>query len=390
MTRWLPRGLLGVAAAALALLLAGVLGAYVYGRVQSERPVTLPAPTGPERVGRTVYDWTDPARADPYAPGRGTPRELSVWVWYPADPAPGAPAAGYWPADWLRGLAGTGGINDLAYSSPAVIHPHAVGDAPVADTTGPLPVLVLEPGLGLQASDYTTLAEDLASHGYVVAGVNPTYSTDVVLSGGRVVRSVARARDDADFGTLVGAWADDARFVATEVLALDAEPGGRFQGRLRVDHVGFLGHSAGGAAAVLACAHDARCAGAVDIDGDLAGDVLRSGLDRPFLFLGHDGALASEPALAGQLRGVMQGMPPGQVHVLSVRGTGHFSFTDRAVSYALFGRPLGFIGRIDGARGLRICGAFVRATFDESLLGLPAPLLTGAPSAYPEVHVEHV
>src|SRR2546429_5379535 len=29
---------------------------------------------------------------------------------------------------------------------------------------------------------------------YVVAGVNPTYSTDVVLDGGRVVRSTDRAR----------------------------------------------------------------------------------------------------------------------------------------------------------------------------------------------------
>jgi hypothetical protein len=382
--------MLAAAAAAVSLLLVGLLGVYVYGRTQSQRPVTLPAPSGPYRVGRAVYDWTDAARGDPYAPARGTPRELSVWVWYPADPARGATTAGYWPADWLRGLAGTGGINDLAYSSPAVIHPHAVEDAPVAAPAGPLPVLVFEPGLGLQAADYTTLAEDLASHGYVVAGVNPTYSTDVVLSGGRVVRSVVRARDDADFGTLVGVWADDARFVATEVLALDAEPGGRFQGRLRVDRVGFLGHSAGGAAAVLACVHDERCAGAADVDGDLAGDVLQSGLDRPFLFLGHDGALASEPALPGQLRGVLQGVPPGQGRVLSIRGTGHFSFTDRAVSYALFSGQLGFTGRIDRARGLRICGAYLRAAFDESLLGRPDALLSGASPTYPEVRVERV
>jgi hypothetical protein len=387
MTRWVPRLLLGVAAAMVAALLLSVLGALQYARVQSERPVTLPPPTGPERVGRAVYDWTDAARSDPYAPRPSTPRELSVWVWYPADPAPGAPAAGYWPVDWLRGLRGTGGINDLAYSSPTVIRPHAVEDAPVAGGTARLPVLVFEPGLGLQAADYTTLAEDLASHGYVVAGVNPTYSTDVVLSGGRVVRSVAHARDDADFPTLVGVWADDARFVAGQVLALDTAPGSRFQGRLRVDRTGFLGHSAGGAAAVLACAHDDRCAGAVDVDGDLAGDVLQHGLGKPFLFLGHDGALASEPALAGELRSVMRGLPD-RGHALTVRGTGHFSFTDRAVSFALLAGRLGFVGSIDGARGIRVAGAYVRAAFDESILGVPAPLLTGLSPAYPEVRFE--
>ena len=153
--------------------------------------------------------------------------------------------------------------------------------------------------------------------------------------------------------------------------------------------MGFLGHSAGGAAAVLACAHDDRCIAAVDVDGDLAGDVLQRGLGKPFLFLGHDGALASEPALAGQLRAVMQGMP-ADGHVLSVRGTGHFSFTDRAVSFNLLGRRLGFIGPLDGARALRICGAYVRAVFDGSLLGLPAPLLAGTSAAYPEVRVERL
>lgn len=148
-----PRLLLITATAAVATVVIGLAGAIAYASVQSQRPVTLPAPTGPHRVGRTVYDWTDLARSDPYAPRPSTPRELSVWVWYPADPAPGTPVAGYWPPDWLHRLAGTGGVNDLTYSSPAVIHPHAVADAPVAATGASLPVLVFAPGLGLQVAE---------------------------------------------------------------------------------------------------------------------------------------------------------------------------------------------------------------------------------------------
>jgi dienelactone hydrolase len=388
MARWVARALAGGAVVVVAVLGVGLVSALVYATVQSGRQVTLPAPTGPDRVGRTTYDWADGARTDPYAPRASTPRELSVWVWYPADPAPAAAPTTYWPRDWQQALAGSGGINALAHTSTTLIHPHAVEDAPLAADPPRHPVLVFAPGLGLQAADYTTVAEDLASHGFVVAGIDPTYSTDVVLSGGRVVRSVPAARDDADYARLVQVWADDFRFVAGRMQALDAAPGSPFQGHLQVDRIGFFGHSAGGAAAVLACRRDDRCPGAADIDGDPTGDVLHGGLGKPFLFLGHGGALARIPGLRSELHDVLQGVPPGDGHVLSVAGTGHDSFTDRAVSFNLLGRQLGFTGSIDGARALRITATYTRAFFDAALLGRPAPLLTGASPAYPEVQVE--
>jgi hypothetical protein len=81
--RWAKRVLIGVAA----LLLVVLVAAFGYLKVQSDRSVVLPAPTGPDRVGRTVYDWVDQSRMDPFAPNGSTPRELSVWVWYPAEAA---------------------------------------------------------------------------------------------------------------------------------------------------------------------------------------------------------------------------------------------------------------------------------------------------------------
>ena len=55
---------------------------------------------------------------------------------------------------------------------------------------------------------------------------------------------------------------------------LDCTLGSRYRRRLEVARFGFFGHSAGGAAATLACRHDGRCSGAVDLDDDMAGDVL--------------------------------------------------------------------------------------------------------------------
>ena len=52
--------------------------------VERSRPLTLPMPTGRFAVGRLVADWRDSTHSDSLAPRQGTPRELLVWIWYPA------------------------------------------------------------------------------------------------------------------------------------------------------------------------------------------------------------------------------------------------------------------------------------------------------------------
>lgn len=66
--------------------------------------VTLPAPTGALPVGRVFFDWTDEDLIDPLAPTEGTPRELPVWIWYPAAPVSSAPPAEYLPPPLLEVL----------------------------------------------------------------------------------------------------------------------------------------------------------------------------------------------------------------------------------------------------------------------------------------------
>lgn len=382
--RWLRRSLRSVGAV-VALLVTVVLVVFGYAQLKSRQPVTLPAPTGPELVGRVIYDWVDGSRPDPYAADRHTRRELSVWVWYPAEPAPGARLAPYVPADWERAFAYPG---DFGQTAPGAVRPHSYDGAPVAG--GRFPVLVLTPGLGMNAASYTAIAEELASQGYVVAGINPTYSTNVVLSGGRLVRAVPAAADAADLDQLDGVWSTDMRFVANQVQTLGAVAGGRFGGRIDARRVGFLGHSAGGAAAASACRLDARCGGAVDLDGDLVGDVVRTGLSRPFLFVGHEGSLSESSQTLPALRGVLRGEAAGQGHVLTVAGTRHDSFTDRSALFNLFGRQLGVLGSLNGARALCITGAYLHAFFDAALLGEDGSMLTAPTRAYPEVRIESV
>jgi dienelactone hydrolase len=380
--RW-PRRLARAILTALALLVAAPLALLAYAQVENRRVVTLPAPTGAERVGRVLLDWRDESRMDPYSPDRHTPRELSVWIWYPADRTARARPAAYAPDGWERALAYPG---DFGQTAPSAVRAHATDGPPVAP--GRFPLLVLGPGLGQGAVSYTTIAEELASHGYVVAGVNPTYSTTVVRPGGRLVHAEPRAADDADLEQLDAVWTADMRFVAGRTLALDGAPAGLFAAHLDAGRLGYLGHSAGGAAAAEACREDPRCAGAADFDGDLAGEAARTGLDRPFLFVGHEGSLGESPATPRTLRGALGRVPAGQGHVLTIAGTRHDDFTDRSAMFNLFGRQLGVLGPLGGARALRVAGAYVRAFFDAALGRGDGALLAGPSPAYPEVRFE--
>src|SRR5262249_26487723 len=140
-----------------------VAGLVTVAAIARQRPRTLPPPTGSYAVGRSMREWTDFARLDPLAPQPDQHRVLSVWLWYPATPTAG-PTAAYAPDLWsnLRQQGFLAGPLDA-------IRTEEYDDAPPA--SGRFPIVVLEPGLGLSAPQFTTLAQDLASNGYIVAGV---------------------------------------------------------------------------------------------------------------------------------------------------------------------------------------------------------------------------
>lgn len=381
-----------VLVAVLAVLV--LAGGYV-GLVSARhvRAVALPAPGGRYPVGRTAYDWTDGGRTDPLAPRAGTPRELSVWLWYPAAHRTG-PAAPYAPGAWA-GLH-FGGVPGWGETAFGAIRTRSVVDAPVAP--GRFPVAVLEPGMGLAAPQYTTLAENLASDGWLVAAVTPTYSANLTVLRGRAVKGTTVGNPatftTADGNRLTVTWAADARFAAGRVAGLDRS--GRFVGHVGTGHTVYVGHSFGGASSLQACAADPGCGGAVDLDGTTYGTVVHTGLRAPAMIIGSDGscttgscrpATADDRASQAAARSLLAAST-GPAWCLSIRGTKHFNFTDYAAYYlAAPLRELVPLGAIDGDRGLAVTSAYLIAFLDHAVRGSTEPLLTVADHHYPEVRM---
>ncbi|HZX09117.1 hypothetical protein [Kribbella sp.] len=387
--RWLRRVLIGIGSV-LVLLAWYVMAMAAFG----SRQVALPELTGTYQVGRTSFEWVDSGRTDPLDPHHG-PRRLSVWLWYPAPRDAQGPHPAYAPGLWSK----------LAFGAPVgwfetdlgKIRVRSIDGAAVAG--GPFPVVVLEPGMGFAAPQYSALAESIASHGYVVAGLTPTYSANLTVLGGQTVTSNTQGNPpDAGGHTgesqvtgdrLATEWATDARFVAGQVLALGQT--GQFAGKIE-PKVAYLGHSFGGASSLEACRVDTHCAGAVDIDGTQFGKVVDAGLAKPFMIVGAEdscttgtcGPKATDQGGERDTATKLLKASTGPHWQVVVAGTHHLNFTDYGLYF--LGPPLrGLIGlgSINGRHALTIENDYVTTFLDHAVRNTPPTTIDTLRTKYP-------
>ena len=159
--------------------LAVVIALFVQVAAPAARPVVrVPPPTGPYKVGTFSAKTTDPNRDDPYI-ANVRKRELLIRLWYPASLVQGYELAEYAsPKVWLY-------LSQITGVELPEIKTNSWRKAPVA--RGLHPLVLLTHGYTGTLTDYTFLAEDLASRGYVVASVAHTYeSTAVEFPDGRL------------------------------------------------------------------------------------------------------------------------------------------------------------------------------------------------------------
>jgi len=382
-----------------------LVGGYVgYAAIRHSRPVALPEPGGRYPVGRIITDWTDRTRADPLAPQPAAVRRLSVWIWYPASSAATGGRAPYAPGRWSDlHLPGIVGLGETRFDAVRV---HSVDRAPVAP--GRFPVVVLEPGLGFAAAQYSAIAENLASDGYLVLGVTPTYSANLTVLDGQVVRAseagIPSAFDGEDLHAgaaqqagdrLVGVWSADARFAAAQAANLDRS--GLLSGHVDAGRVAYVGHSFGGASALQACHDDPHCFAAADLDGTQYGPVVHDGLDRPMLTMASEDACVTgtcRPAIAGDrsdqaVARSLLAAGTGPAWAYQVTGMRHFNFTDYDAYYLAEPlRRLLALGSVPRGRGLTITNAYLAAFLDHAVRHADEPLLTAATGAFPEVRLQ--
>ncbi|MDX3193949.1 alpha/beta hydrolase [Streptomyces sp. MN03-5084-2B] len=341
----------------------------------------LPRPTGAYAVGRDVLRLVDRHRTDPWVPEAGA-RQLMVSMYYPARRGTGRPAS-YMTRAEAQLL--------LERKAPdATASPEVISGLPVHARTGArpapgrFPLVVLSPGLTLPRATLTSLAEDLTSHGYVVALVDHTYeSSGTTFPDGRTLPCVICDQPpEGGPAAIAVSRARDISFVLDQVTGRHAV--WRYAKLIDPDRIGMAGHSIGGAATATAMAADPRIRAGVNMDGTFYAPVPATGLGgRAFLLLGTraDHAPGRDhtwdrdwPSLDGWKRW------------LTIDGAQHGSFTDTPILENLLGVPDST--ELPAQRAVEITRTYVTAFFDLHLKSTPQPVLDGVSANNPEVAFE--
>jgi predicted dienelactone hydrolase len=367
--------------------------------------ILLPTPTGPYRVGRVSFHRVDTSRPEPYTADPEDHRQVVFHIWYPAETTGGsdAPYIDLLPDDeiFLKSYSFVG-IERLVKTRS-----HAFTGVGISSVKKQYPVIIFSHGLGAVSALYATILENLASHGYIVVGVDsPFFSSAIRLPDGRIVRNESqRNRRTGAREEEAVVQAQDLIFVLNELERLNAnDPDKRFTGRFDLRHVGVFGHSRGGFAAPHACLLDQRFRACLNLDGyRLTPAVMEKGIRQPYMHIeeiapwdppptdeelakaketreqANAKALAEEQEREATFRRMSSG-----AYLVVVKGAKHISFTD--VAYISPARYSDIA--INAERALTITNAYVLAFFERYLQGVRQPLLEGAASKFPEVTLE--
>lgn len=358
-------------------------------QVVTANTVSLPAPTGTYGVGRRLIHWIDARRAETMSARPNDRREIVVWLWYPAPPGLRLTPAPY--VDRLDRLAT--GISGDEVSLARSAQSHAIGNAPLAAQPAQFPVIFFSPGSGSIPALYSSLCEDLASHGYVVAGMDHPYDdAAVVLADGRVVRQAKRPNGGEELlrfeRARVTVRAQDLRFALDQFTRIQAgqiqDP---LQGRLDLSRIGAFGHSVGGMTAAEFCKQDRRVLACANMDGVVAArpaypDAAGRGPRQPFLFLekplpamkGEKPEAARRRLTALRERGnvLLAGVRSGRSYRVTITGATHATFSDEEI---LTGENAKRQRELIG-----IVRKYLRAFFDRSVRNQQTTLLDTSPS----------
>ena len=372
---------------------------------------SLPAATGRYPTGRVAFQWIDENRPELETRDPDDRRELLAYVFYPAEAPNNVPLASYMPeADVMLPY-----WKDDLTNRLRALRAHSRDAVALALGRTRFPVVIFAPGGGQKALAYTTLLEDLASHGYVVAAIEPPYNAPAMqFPNGKTIGRLAPAdrgweepktRDDQPriYEQMVLHWARDMSFVLDRLTELNNASEGLFAGRLDVGRVGAFGHSRGGQAAGTVRLLDRRFRGAINLDGNIRGRGFQpingpDGGQQPFMWIEKQTPVLNDKELEqaqlpkalylefiAETNRLMQSVKGGAAHVTVARvGIEHLDFSDNPFWSAVTPSDV----RAAKRQTLAVTRAYVRAFFDGCLRGQWSELrrlVAEADDVYPEV-----
>ena len=354
-------------------------------------PPVLPAPTGKYAVGRTTVYMVDVSREDLRGTQKDHKREFWSQIWYPAQSGPKGDHSAWMFPEWVRLGAD---YHEFLAKSPdplardaqkylASIVVHSREDVSLASSPERFPVILLAPGSISFPSKYTSLAEDLASHGFVVVG-------DVPVGSGITVPFPAGNITPGYRGEMFSLWAGDLSYELDQLQVWNETKGHRFFGRVDLSRIGAFGHSAGGLIVARIPRLDKRVKAIALLDPGYVEPEDAQALPVLILKSDHQDSPNTREKARSETEYAQKATPGIQ---LKLTGAEHANFTDLGVipgiatsSYPS-GKPI-FSHPVDGQAFIAATRAVLREFFGQYLMGKPSELLVKGSADHPLLTVE--
>lgn len=359
----------------------------------------IPSPSGPYPIGTRIYELTDPSRRELYS-GVDEARRFQIQVWYPSEAGSSSERS-----PWMENaevfaptIATYLDLPSFFLDHLALVEVPAYKDAQVAATEAGLSVILFSHGWNGFNAQNTGQALQLASHGFVVVGVQHPYGAVVtVFQDGTVAKNNPSALpsgvpdDEYEVAArkLVDQWAGDLGFALDFLAEQNSDAGSPFHASLDLSRVGVYGHSTGGGAAIQFCGTDSRCRAVLGQDPfmrPVSQPVLENGLSQPSFFLFSQTWADLTDSRNNQLFAPFFSKLTATYGAVYIEGTDHYDFSDLPLLSPL-APQLGLKGPINGKRVTLIINDYLLSFFDATLNGAPADLFEN-PSPYEEVKVK--
>jgi fermentation-respiration switch protein FrsA (DUF1100 family) len=275
----------------------------------------------------------------------------------------------------------------------------AYQNSPLAQVEKPFPIIVFSHGWNGFAAQSTAQMVELASHGYVVVGMQHTFGAMVtIFPDGETAPNNPNALPEGApepgytkaARLLANQWSGDISFTLDFLAEQNNLGNSPLHGALDLSRVGVYGHSTGGGAVIQFCGTDPRCVAGLTQDAfmtPVSEDVLEQGLKQPFFFMFSqiwtDDVNSKNNRLFHELFAHLSAPAP----VVTILGTRHHDFSDLPL-FSPLAPQLGLKGPINGRLVVKILNDYLLAYFDQELKGIPSPLPFGTSADYPDLRWE--
>lgn len=253
-------------------------------------------------------------------------------------------------------------------------------------------------GFGMSRYSYTTLIEELVSHGFIVASLDSPHSGLTITPEGQIITTLYDGKPVAKCENM----AKDVRFIYDWLQGPNLEHLSGLTSHIDFSRASVVGHSLGGAAALETCRTDARFLAAIDLDGDPFGKVEEEGLAKPTLVLLNQplvkeedftdtAAKAKWTAMGNERKEMWEKIFQKKANVpayaFRITATNHFTFSDFPFVTTQYDKQAKPGRTLNKERSLSIICTYIRVFLDRYVSGDTADDLRELVKKFPETNL---